>query len=54
MKIDDDTIFDIPRWNFWVDNRFKKQLNETENGLAFFGYQFDEVYPVREKDHKWY
>ena len=53
MKIDDDTIFDLPRWEFWTDNRFKKQLDEAK-GLAFFGYEYTEVIPVREPKHKWF
>nr|CAD2196781.1 unnamed protein product [Meloidogyne enterolobii] len=54
MKTDDDAIIDLPRWAFWNENKFKKQLKETGTGLAFFGYLVDETPTIREKDNKWY
>ena len=54
MKIDDDTMIDLPRWAFWNENKFKKQLNKTKTGLAFFGYLIDESPTIRYKNDKWY
>ncbi|CAK5114006.1 unnamed protein product [Meloidogyne enterolobii] len=54
MKIDDDVIIDLPRWAFWNEHKFKKQLTETKNGLAFFGYLVGETPTIREKSSKWY
>nr|CAD2181897.1 unnamed protein product [Meloidogyne enterolobii] len=52
MKIDDDTMIDLPRWAFWNENKFKKQLNKTKTGLAFFGYLIDESPTIRDKNDK--
>jgi len=54
MKIDDDTMIDLPRWAFWNENKFKKQLNKTKTGLAFFGYLIDASPTIRDKNDKWY
>uniref|UniRef100_A0A1I8B664 Hexosyltransferase n=1 Tax=Meloidogyne hapla TaxID=6305 RepID=A0A1I8B664_MELHA len=51
MKTDDDTIVDLPRWEFWIEKKFKKDL---ENGPAFFGVVYAENKPIRDPKNKWY
>ena len=52
MKADDDTVVDLPRWEFWTEKKFKKDL-ET-NPRAYFGYVLFSTSPIRQKDHKWF
>uniref|UniRef100_A0A1I8B6Z0 ZP domain-containing protein n=1 Tax=Meloidogyne hapla TaxID=6305 RepID=A0A1I8B6Z0_MELHA len=54
MKIDDDSLIDLPRWDFWIEKKFKKQLKEVKNGMAFFGHLFNDNSPIRAEDNKWY
>jgi hypothetical protein len=54
MKTDDDTIVDLPRWNFWTDNKFKKEVDEIPNKAVFFGMRLEGIVPIRDRSHKWF
>uniref|UniRef100_A0A914I392 Hexosyltransferase n=1 Tax=Globodera rostochiensis TaxID=31243 RepID=A0A914I392_GLORO len=51
MKTDDDTVVDLARWKFWVDEKFRKQ---AEGRAAFFGFVMSGYIPIREVDSDWY
>ncbi|KAF7637135.1 Hexosyltransferase [Meloidogyne graminicola] len=54
MKTDDDTIVDLPRWEFWTDRKFKKDVEKVPNKAVFFGMRLEEIEPIRDPNHKWY
>ncbi|CAK5096219.1 unnamed protein product [Meloidogyne enterolobii] len=51
MKTDDDTIVDLPRLEFWID---KKARKDSEKGPAFFGVVYGKSKPIRDPRNKWY
>lgn len=52
MKTDDDTIVDLPRWEFWTETTFRKDLER--NKATFFGCVLANTSPIRQLGHKWY
>uniref|UniRef100_A0A183BN59 Hexosyltransferase n=1 Tax=Globodera pallida TaxID=36090 RepID=A0A183BN59_GLOPA len=51
IKTDDDTVVDLARWKFWVDEKFRKQ---AEGRAAFFGFVRAGTGPIRQVNSKWY
>uniref|UniRef100_A0A914I3Y4 Hexosyltransferase n=1 Tax=Globodera rostochiensis TaxID=31243 RepID=A0A914I3Y4_GLORO len=48
---DDDTVVDLARWKFWVDEKFRKQ---AEGRAAFFGFVYAGTGPIRHVSSKSY
>ena len=53
MKTDDDTIVDLPRLEFWIDKKFKYDIDQIHNKAAFFGMRLENLPPIRDLGHKW-
>uniref|UniRef100_A0A914N0E8 Hexosyltransferase n=1 Tax=Meloidogyne incognita TaxID=6306 RepID=A0A914N0E8_MELIC len=54
LKIDDDSIIDLNRLDFWIEKKFRKQLKEAKTELGIFGYSIINTQPVRDEKDKWY
>uniref|UniRef100_A0A915LLN1 Hexosyltransferase n=1 Tax=Meloidogyne javanica TaxID=6303 RepID=A0A915LLN1_MELJA len=54
MKIDDDSIIDLNRLDFWIEKKFRKQLKEAKTELGVFGYSWIDTKPIRDENSKWF
>uniref|UniRef100_A0A914NLU9 Hexosyltransferase n=1 Tax=Meloidogyne incognita TaxID=6306 RepID=A0A914NLU9_MELIC len=54
LKIDDDSIIDLNRLDFWIEKKFRKQLKEAKTELGVFGYSIINTQPVRDEKDKWF
>nr|CAD2151426.1 unnamed protein product [Meloidogyne enterolobii] len=54
LKIDDDSIIDLNRLDFWIEKKFRKQLKEAKTELGIFGYSIINTQPVRDEKDKWF
>jgi len=53
MKTDDDTIVDLPRWEFWIEKKFKKDIEQIPNKAVFFGMRLEGLTPYRNPKERW-
>jgi len=52
LKMDDDTIIDFNRLQFWIDHKIRAFGNQ--NKKLEFGFMFPNFKPVRDNSSKWY
>jgi hypothetical protein len=51
MKTDDDTVVHLPRLDYWIERKFRAELQN--NPATYFGYIIAGVGPIRKPENKW-